>query len=299
MADGDNLEVRLWVMIGEVNDSLINRLDQYKLIGYGNHHLTVRAIKRLMDGALGTHGAWLLEPYSDLPSTSGINFTPLDELKETAEMAIKNGFQLCMHAIGDRGNRETLNIYQNTFNRHDNPDDLRWRIEHAQHLHPDDIIRFKSLGVLVAMQTNHCSSDGPWVPKRIGDERSEEGAHVWQKLIQSGALICNGTDYPVEDIDPFANFYSAITRELPDGSTFYPDQCLSRHQALYAYTKAGAYAGFEENIKGSLEPGKLADIVVLSADIMEIPAEQIPSTTVVYTIVGGQIMYRAPGISIL
>jgi predicted amidohydrolase YtcJ len=284
--------LNLYVMISEKNDSLKKHLSYYKILNYGKNHLTVRAIKQYMDGALGVRGAWLLEPYSDLPSTSGLNYTSLNELRESAKLAMENGFQLCIHAIGDRGNQETINIYENVFANSPNPGALRWRIEHAQHLHPDDILRFQRLGIIASIQSIHCTSDGPWVPKRLGEKRSAEGAYVWQKLLKSGAIICNGTDAPVEDINPLANFYAAVTRRLADGSVFYPDQCMTRFQALRSYTIDAAYAAFEENIKGTLAPGKLADLVVLSKDIMTIPDEEILSTEVLYTIIGGKILYK-------
>jgi predicted amidohydrolase YtcJ len=282
--------IRLWVMVEEENDSLRKHLSSYKILNFKDH-LTVRAIKKYMDGALGVRGAWLLEPYTDQPTTSGLNDSPLDELSETANLAVKHGFQLCVHAIGDRGNRETINIYENATQDAPNPAALRWRIEHAQHLHPSDIIRFQALGVIAAIQSIHCTSDGPWVPKRLGDKRSAEGAYIWQNLIKSGVIICNGTDAPVESINPIANYYAAVTRRLPDGSAFFPDQCMTRYQALRSYTIDAAYAGFEENIKGTLTPGKLADLVVLSKNIMTIPDEEIPSTEILYTIIGGKILY--------
>ena len=291
MVDENVLDIRLWVMIGEENENLKKHISKYKIINLGDHRLTVRSIKRFMDGALGARGAWLFEPYSDLPSSTGLNTVTTEYLAETAEIAVQNDFQLCTHAIGDRGNQETLNIYESTFKKYGNKKDLRWRIEHAQHLNPSDIPRFAQLGVYASMQPNHCTSDGPWVPKRLGDKRSEEGAYVWQKLIKSGAIINSGTDAPVEDINTIANFYAAITRRLPDGTQFYPGQCMTREQALRSYTINNAYAAFEEDIKGSLTPGKLADITVLSKDIMTIPEEEILTTEVLYTIVGGEIVY--------
>jgi predicted amidohydrolase YtcJ len=247
-----------------------------------------------MDGALGARGAWLFESYSDLPSSKGLNTVTIEYLTRSAEIAIENGFQLCTHAIGDRGNHETLNIYASVFDKYPDKEDLRWRIEHAQHIHPEDIPRFTQLDVLASMQPNHATSDGPWVPKRLGKQRSEEGAYVWQKLIKAGAIINSGTDAPVEDINTLANFYAAITRRLPDGTRFYPEQCMTREQALKSYTLNNAYAAFEEDMKGSLTPGKLADITVLSKDIMTIPEEEILNTEVLYTIVGGKIMYQHP-----
>ncbi len=286
------LGVRLYVMVNESNEKLKARLSQYKLIGYGNNHLTVRSIKRLIDGALGAHGAWLLEPYTDLPSSTGLNTTPVDVIRETALIAIENGFQLCIHAIGDRANREVLNIYEEAFNAFPEKEDLRWRIEHAQHIHPEDIPRFGMLGVIASMQGIHCTSDGPWVFKRLGYQRAEEGAYVWRQLMETGALICNGTDAPVEDVDPIPSFYASVTRKMKDGKTFFPDQKMTREEALRSYTINGAYASFQDDILGSLQRGKLADITVLSKDIMTCPEDEILEAQILYTIVGGKILFQ-------
>ncbi len=200
---------------------------------------------------------------------------------------------MCTHAIGDRANRETLNVYEEVFKALPDKKDLRWRIEHAQHIAAADIPRFGALGVIAAMQGIHCTSDAPYVLARLGAARAEEGAYVWQKLMKSSAVICNGTDVPVEDANPIACYYASVTRKLKDGSTFYPDQRMSREEALRSYTLNGAYSGFEENIKGSLVPGKLADITVLSKDILTVPDDEITKTVVKYTIVGGKVMYSA------
>ncbi|MCK4760604.1 MAG: amidohydrolase [Candidatus Aminicenantes bacterium] len=287
------LKIRINAMANAGNNQLRKHLDNYKITGFADHFLTVCSIKRLIDGALGSHGAWLLQPYDSLPGSTGLNTETVAEMKETAAIAIEKGFQLCTHAIGDRANRETLDIYEAAFKKHPGKKDLRWRVEHAQHLHPQDIPRFGKLGVIAAMQAIHCTSDGPWVYKRLGKKRAEAGAYVWQKLFKTGAVICNGTDVPVEDVDPIACYYASVARKLKDGSYFFPDQKMSRAEALHAYTLAGAYASFEEDIKGSLTPGKLADITVFSKDIMTIPADDIPATKVLYTIVGGKIMYKA------
>jgi predicted amidohydrolase YtcJ len=292
LAEEGKIGIRLYVMIGEENEALNTKLGQYRIIGAGQNHLTVRAIKRFMDGALGAHGAWLLEPYADLPTSTGLNTTPLEAMKETARLAIENNFQLCTHAIGDRGNRETLNIYEEAFKADPEKKDLRWRIEHAQHLNPNDIPRFGKLGVIASMQGIHCTSDGPWVIKRIGEKRAEEGAYVWRELIKTGALICNGTDAPVEDVDPIPNFYALVTRKMKNGKAFFPGQRLTREEALRFYTLNGAFAAFQENILGSLAPGKLADITVISKDILTVPEEEILSAKVVYAIVGGKVLYQ-------
>lgn len=286
------LSVRLNAMISERNAELEKHLADYKIIGFGDNHLTVRSIKRLIDGALGAHGAWLLGPYASLPTSTGLNTEPVESMKETARIAIKNGFQLCTHAIGDRGNRETLDIYEEAFKANPDKTDLRWRVEHAQHLHPDDIPRFGKLKVIAAMQGIHCTSDAPWVFKRLGAKRAEEGAYVWQKLMNTGAVISNGTDVPVEDISPIACFYATVTRKTKDGSVFFGDQKMTREQALRSYTINGAYSGFEEDIKGTLSVGKLADITVLSKDILTVPDDEILSTEILYTIVGGKVLYK-------
>jgi len=292
MVEEGKMGIRLWVMVREGNDQLKDKLARYKIINFGDKHLTVRAIKRAMDGALGSRGAWLLEPYSDLPTSTGLNTTSVQDITETAKIAMEHGFQLCVHAIGDRANRETLDIYESIFRANPGKRDPRWRIEHAQHLHPSDIPRFGQLGVIAAMQGIHCTSDAPYVIARLGAKRAEEGAYVWQKLMKSGAVVANGTDAPVEDVDPIASFYASVSRKLKDGSRFYPDQRMSREEALKSYTLNAAYAAFEEDIKGSLTPGKLADITVLSKDIMTIPEDEIPSAEVLYTIVGGKVMYE-------
>jgi len=293
MVDDGALGVRLWVMIRQPNDLLAKRLPEYRMVGYGDHRLTVRAIKVVADGALGSHGAWLLEPYADLPSSTGLNTTPMEDLRETARIALDNDFQLCVHAIGDRANREVLDVYEEAFEANPGESDRRWRIEHAQHLNPDDIPRFGQLGVIAAMQGIHCTSDGPWVIPRLGEKRAREGAYVWRNLWDTGAVISNGTDAPVEDVDPIANYYATVTRKMKNGKAFFPEQRLSRMEALQTYTTNAAYAGFEEDIKGSLTPGKLADITVLSKDILTIPEDEIPTAQVAYTIVGGKIMYRS------
>ena len=289
-ADG-TLGVRLWVMIRDSNDNLRAKLSQYKAVGLNNNHLTIAAIKVTADGALGSRGALMLEPYTDSPSSTGLPTVPIESIADTARIAIDGGVQLCVHAIGDRANREVLNVYERTFAQYPGSKDLRWRIEHAQHIHPSDIPRFGKLGVIPAMQGIHATSDAPYVPARLGPVRAESGAYVWQKLMQTGAIIANGTDVPVERIDPMANFHATITRKTKDGVVFYGDQKMTREQALKSYTWNGAYAAKEETLKGSLTPGKLADITVLSKDILTIPEDEIPATRAMYTIVGGKVAY--------
>jgi predicted amidohydrolase YtcJ len=293
MAGEGNLDLRLWMMLNESNAKLATNIQSYRFEDFGDHHLTVRAIKCYSDGALGSRGAWMLAPYSDLPSSSGINTEKMETIRETAEIAIANGFQLCVHAIGDRANREVLNVYEATFKAHPEKHDLRWRIEHAQHLDPADIPRFGQLGVIAAMQGIHCTSDAPFVILRLGEKRAEAGAYVWRSLLDSGAVVGNGTDAPVEEVNPIACYYASVSRKTKDGSLFYPKQCMTRMEALKSYTLSNAFAAFEDDQKGSLVTGKLADITVLSRDILTVPADQIPDTRIVYTIVGGKIAYQA------
>jgi predicted amidohydrolase YtcJ len=292
MVDEGKINVRLWVMLRVSNQMLAANLARYRTIDYADGFLTVRAIKRSIDGALGPRGAWLLEPYSDKPDDTGRNTTSIDEIRETAKLAMQHGYQLCVHAIGDRANRETLNIFEEAFKANPAKKDLRWRVEHAQHLHPSDIPRFGQLGVIASMQGVHCTSDAPFVIARLGERRAREGAYVWQKLMKTGALVTNGTDAPVEDVNPIAGYYATVSRKTSAGAVFFGDQRMSRMEALRSYTINGAYAAFQENSLGSIKVGKYADVVVLSKDILTIPEDEIPSTEVVYSIVGGKLRYK-------
>ncbi|MBP1685298.1 MAG: Amidohydrolase 3 [Deltaproteobacteria bacterium] len=292
MIDAGKLGVRIYAMLQGSNENLATDLPGRKIIDYGNRHLTVRSIKRLMDGALGPRGAWLLEPYADLPNSTGLNTDSVENITETARLAIENGFQLNVHAIGDRANSETLSVFEGAFKAHPDKKDLRWRIEHAQHISAADIPRFGQLGVIASIQAIHCTSDAPYVLQRLGPERAEDGAYVWQKLMKAGAVIANGTDAPVEYVDTMPGFYAFVTRKMKNGQGFFPDQKMSRAEALKAYTYNGAYAAFEESIKGSLTVGNLADIAVLSNDIMTVPEEDILTTEVLFTIVGGQVLFK-------
>lgn len=294
LAETGQLKVRLWVMLSDDNARLRAALPRYRLIGAGEGYLTVRAIKRSIDGALGSHGAWLLEPYSDLKTSAGLQTTSLGSLRETARLAAAHDYQLCVHAIGDRANREVLNLFERAFAEHPSEASRRWRVEHAQHLDASDIPRFSKLGVIASMQGVHCTSDAVFVIDRLGHERARVGAYAWRSLLDAGTTVINGTDAPVEDVDPLASFYASVTRKTPDGRTFFPQQRMTRVEALASYTTSAAYAAFEEDEKGSLAPGKLADIVVLSRDILTCPEKEILSTCVMHTIVGGRVAYSAP-----
>ena len=187
----------------------------------------------------------MLQPYEDSPSSVGLPTTPVESITETAKIALENGMQLCTHCIGDRANREVLNVYERAYKSRPDLKDLRWRIEHAQHISAQDIPRFGQLGVIASMQGIHATSDAPYVLARLGAKRAEEGAYVWQKLMKSGAIVANGTDVPVERIDPMANFYATVTRKTKDGTVFVGDQKMSRAEALKSYTWNGAYAAKE------------------------------------------------------
>jgi predicted amidohydrolase YtcJ len=291
LAKEGKLNIRHWLMVRDGNASLRSHANVFPIVNEGNGFLMVKAVKVSLDGALGSYGAWLLEPYTDRPGWVGNNTFNIDSLKAIADFCWKNNLQLCVHAIGDRANRELIDIYAAQI-ANDKNKDHRWRVEHAQHVNPTEIPRFKEWNVIASMQGIHCTSDAPFVPKRLGAKRSEEGAYVWQSFLKAGVLINNGTDVPVEDQDPIANFYASVTRKLRDGSEFYPAQKMSREQALYSYTMANAYAAFEEKEKGSLEVGKYADIVILSNNLMTCKDEEIKNTKVVTTIVGGKVKYK-------
>ena len=288
------LGVRLYVMVRrESNEIMDALLPQYKMLPEGNDFLTVRSIKRQIDGALGAHGAWLLEPYLDLPETTGLVLETVEDITGTAEVAVKHGFQVNTHAIGDRANREVLDIYEGVWKELGvDGKDLRWRIEHAQHIHPDDIPRFGELGVIASVQAVHGTSDGPWIPSRLGDERAKDTSQPWRTLFETGAIITNGTDVPVERIDPIASYYSSVTRRMNNGDAFYPEHIMTRQEALETYTINGAYSAFEEDIKGSLTPGKYADFIVLSKNLLTVDYEEIPSAEVEMTFVGGELRYK-------
>jgi predicted amidohydrolase YtcJ len=293
LADEGALPIRLYIMVRfETNEAMAERLPDYRMVGYGNDFLTVRAIKRQIDGALGSHGAWLLSPYEDLPESEGLVLETVEDITRTAEIAAEHDFQVNTHAIGDRANKEVLDIYEKTFAAHGGGPARRWRIEHAQHLDPSEIPRFVDLGIVASMQGIHATSDAPWVLKRLGEERAASGAYLWRSLIDAGVVVTNGTDTPVEDVDPIASFHASVTRVALDGTPFYPDQRMTREEALASYTINNAYAAFEEDSKGSIAPGKLADIVVLSKDIMTVPEAEIPEAVVDVTILGGEVLFE-------
>ena len=295
--NSNKLKIRLYVMLTSRDPKLLE--EWYKSgpeIGTGNDYLTIRSIKLNADGALGSRGAWLLNEYTDRPGHFGMATQSIDYVYEVSKNGLKHGFQVNAHAIGDRANREILNQYQKVFN--ENPkktNDLRWRIEHAQHIDPEDIPRFGELGVIPSIQGIHMSSDRPWAINRLGEKRIVESAYVWRDLIDHGAIIVNGTDVPVEPIDPLASFYASVTRKTLKGvpkNGYEPKQKMTRLEALKSYTINAAYAAFEEKIKGSIEIGKYADFTVLSKNIITVPENQLLNTKVLYTIINGKIEYK-------
>ena len=294
--EAGKLNVRLYVMVEGSPAALAPNLAKYRTIGGLDNRLTVRSIKIHFDGALGSRGAWLLRPYADKADSTGLNTAPVADVKAIAKLALEQNYQVNTHAIGDRANREMLDIYEEAFKNAGlttaQMKALRWRDEHAQHISAADIPRFGRMGIIASMQAVHATSDAPYVLARLGEERAQEGAYVWQKLMKSGAIVTNGTDAPVEDVDPIPNYYSSVTRKTTDGSVFFGDQKMSRMEGLKAYTINNAYAAFEENVKGSLTPGKVADITVLSKDITRVPDEEIRSAKVSYTIIGGKVVYK-------
>ncbi len=294
--DQGKLGVRLYVMVSGPDRELTKSwLERGPVIDTADHLLTVRAIKLNCDGALGNRGAWLLAAYSDMPGEFGMATLPMDYVLEIAKAGLQRGFQVCSHAIGDRANREVLNQYATAFNEYPAITNHRYRIEHAQHLHPDDIPRFAAMGVIPAMQAIHLSSDRPWAIDRLGEKRIKEGAYMWQSLLKTGARVINGTDVPVEPINPIASFYAAVTRKTLSGEPaggYEPAEKMTRTQALRAYTLDAAYGEFAEGFKGSIEVGKAADFTVFSQDIMTVAEDKLLQTKVMMTILGGQIVYR-------
>ncbi|MEQ9442094.1 MAG: amidohydrolase [Cyclobacteriaceae bacterium] len=296
LAEENKLKVRLYAMLSGSDSTLLEEyFEKGPEIGLDSNFLTIRSVKLYTDGALGSRGAWLLEEYSDMPGQFGHETTPVSYIHDIAVKGLQHGFQVCSHAIGDRANREVLDQYESAFNQlPELSKNHRYRTEHAQHLSAQDIPRFAGMGVIPAMQAIHMSSDRPWAIERLGKARIEEGAYVWRKLIDSGAIVVNGTDAPVEPVDPLPSFYASVTRKTlqgePEGG-YEPDQRMTREEALKSYTWNAAYGAFEEDIKGSIEEGKLADFTIFSQDIMQVPEDQILETKVDYTIVGGKIAY--------
>ncbi|HKW61111.1 MAG TPA: amidohydrolase [Candidatus Acidoferrum sp.] len=260
-----------------------------------HHRLTIRAFKLFADGALGSRGAAMLEPYTDAPQTKGLMTTPEADVYSLTRRALQAGFQVCTHAIGGAANRGVLNAYEQAEKEVPSAHDPRLRIEHAQVLAPEDVPRFAKLGVIASMQPVHATSDMPWAEKRVGPERIK-GAYAWRSVKDSGAHLPLSSDFPGETLNPFYGIYAAITRQDPQGNPpggWHPEQRLTLDEALHGYTVEAAYSEFEEKDKGSIENGKLADLTVIAQDITKTPPPEILTIHVLKTFVGGKVIYDA------
>jgi len=291
LRSGD-MAFRLYVAMDGVGRTWEHFLEKGRITGHNKNMLTVRAIKLYADGALGSRGAALIEPYNDEPGNDGLLLMSEDEIFDVTVQALENGFQVCTHAIGDRANRIVLNAYERALRRipaHNH----RLRVEHVQVVHPDDFDRFREYGVIPSMQPIHCTSDMFWAVDRLGEERAE-GAYAWRTFLDQGSLIAGGSDFPVEPVNPLLGLFAAETRQdenfEPDGG-WYPDQRVTREEAFKMFTAWAAYAAFEEDLKGTLEPGKLADLVIYPADIMSIDVSDLLNIRPEKTILGGRIVF--------
>jgi predicted amidohydrolase YtcJ len=296
LARAGRYNLRNYVMIGGDSATLRRYLARGPQQALYDGRVWLRAIKLVADGALGSRGAALLEDYSDEPGNRGLITTPLEYLRSVAVQALHSGFQLDVHAIGDRANREVLNAFEAAL-REAPTADHRFRIEHAQIIHRQDIPRFAQLGVIPSMQTSHEASDAPMAMNRIGWTRAQ-GAYAWRSLLNTGVVIPNGTDFPVEPVNPLLGFHAAVTRQDASGwpgGGWFPAEAMTREEALLSMTLWPAYASFTEAVQGSLTPGKYADFVVLSEDIMSVAADRILEARVLMTVLGGQVVYQKEG----
>lgn len=293
MIDNGTFNFRVYAMLSAGTDAGEAFLSEKPLIGYGQDQLTVRSVKVMADGALGSRGAALFEPYSDEAGNSGLIISDFDTIKRIADRALQQGYQVAAHAIGDRANNIVLRAYEASL-KENKTRNHRFRVEHAQILRNSDIDTMAKLNVIASIQATHATSDMYWVIDRIGKERVNR-AYSWRTLLSKHVRIANGSDFPVESANPLWGFYAAVTRAnhrgQPEGG-WRKDQKLTREEALRSFTIDGAYAAFEENIKGSIEVGKWADLVVLSKDIMTVPAQEILQTRVLITLVGGNTVFR-------
>jgi len=287
------LEVRYYVMLDCTNKELIEPYLQNGPEIDPDNWLTIRCIKVFQDGSLGTRSALMLEPYSDAPDVLGVTTTSQEEIESLTIRSLQAGMQVATHAIGDRSNRMTLNAYEAAIRAVPDAKDHRLRIEHAQVVALEDIPRFKELDIIASMQPPHATSDMPWAEDRVGPERIK-GAYAWRSFLDAGVRVPLNSDFPGETLNPFYGMYAAETRQTPEGKPeggWYPEQCLTREEVLYAYTVESAYSGFEEQIKGQIAPGMLADFIVLSDNILTVPSKALLSLKVERTYVGGQLVY--------
>jgi predicted amidohydrolase YtcJ len=290
MADDADLDLRIYAMLANAGSNL-DAVGE-PLVAYGDDRLDIRSVKIYMDGALGSRGAAMLEPYSDDAENLGLPFMSTDALYADIAKANDMGFQVGVHAIGDRGNRLVLDAIERAQDGAASP--IRNRIEHSQIIALDDIPRFAELGVIASMQPVHATSDMNMAEDRIGPERIK-GGYAWRKLLDSGAVIASGSDFPVELPNPFHGLYAAISRQnrqnLPAGG-WYPEEALTRAEALHSFTLAAAYAAHQEERLGSLEPGKWADFILIDRDYFKIPVDQIDDIQVLETWVAGEPVYQ-------
>ena len=293
LAKEGKLNLRAYVMIGDDSAAIAHYFQRGPQSALYDGHLWIRSIKLYADGALGSRGAALLDPYSDDPGNYGLLVSSPEHLQAIAVEALQHGFQVCTHAIGDRGNRIVLDAYEAALKKVPTADH-RFRVEHAQILNYADIPRFAQLGVIPSMQAVHQTSDMYWAEQRLGGGRLY-GAYAWRALLETGVVIPDGSDFPVEGVNPLRSFHSAISREdennWPPGG-WHPEEKMSRQEALEGMTIWPAYAAFQEQIMGSLTPGKYADFVVLDRDIMTVPEEDILGTQVQATYIGGKAVYE-------
>ncbi|NOT37958.1 MAG: amidohydrolase [Saprospiraceae bacterium] len=286
--DEEKLKIRLYAMLYEHPDSMIFKMKSLPIHSIHSNMFKSIAIKSYMDGALGSYGAWLLNDYADNPGMTGQNLIEIEKIYSFAELAMKQNLQVCVHAIGDRANREVLNIFEKFSLTDKNFSFRRWRMEHAQHVDKVDIPKFQQLGVIASMQAIHCTSDAPFVIKRLGLERAKNGAYVWRSILNAQVHLANGTDCPVESINPFECLYASITRKRIDNNMeFFPEQCMTRDEALKSYTIWNAYASHDEKIKGSISVGKLADFIILDKNLLSCAEREILDVKVVEVYING------------
>jgi predicted amidohydrolase YtcJ len=289
LVDEGKFPIRLYTMLTDESQLLDTFFAKGPMIDHGGR-FTVRSVKMYADGALGSRGALLLEPYSDDPGNSGLMVTKPDHMVQVAKQARARGFQVCTHAIGDRGVRNVIESYEAAGVT---PAD-RFRIEHFQVVAPADFARTAHDGIIASMQPTHATSDMPWAEARVGPERIK-GAYAWRTVLNDGGRLALGSDFPVESVNPFFGIYSAVTRQDQQGNPpggWYPDQKLTVAEAIRGFTSDAAYAAFEEKSRGTIEPGKLADFTIVDGDFYAMPQRDLFKAKVKYTVVGGKIVYR-------
>ena len=287
------LKVRYYVMLDCTDEKLIEHFLENGPEIDSNNWLTIRCVKIFQDGSLGTRSALMFEPYSDNPNVRGVSTTSQKHIEKLTTKSLKAGFQVAVHAIGDSSNKITLDAYEAAIKAVPDTKDHRLRIEHAQVVALEDIPRFKELDIVTSMQPPHATSDMPWAEDRVGRERIK-GAYAWRSFLDAGVRVPLNSDFPGETLNPFYGMYAAETRQTSDGKPaegWYPEHCLTREEALNGYTIESAYSGFEENIKGQISPGMLADFIIISNNILTIPSKDLLSLKVEKTYIGGTLVY--------